>query len=951
MEQVITLDDVRRAQAARDPSLADLMLALCNASEPRVAVRDEALTWQKMRRKQMTRSFRKLAPEARRQQRLADWKTLEAPDAEVPLPDRLWLHQVLQELWQDGSPWARRQLISAIGQLPLKWGPWRAMKQIFKEAEEKRDWEMFGALAARFDTEYTQWRQRGDVKRPTLRYLVRRAWRTLRRLGVHMPSVYPDAAVELLRHYPERAMLRRSWIANQIFFHELSGAYTRGSFRRTDYARGRGAGPNLQHRAFAAAWQRTPRPLFALLESADSDVVRAFAAESLKADFRTQLREVEASWVVRLIGVRSAAVDKFVVWILDNVPRFEPGAFRQLGLHDAVLSMLDSASPEAAAWSAQYARTHGRDLPLGRLVRLANSDHDAVRQLARDLLRDRDPRTDVGLEAWGQLLGTRHGHDLAAEALQEHFGANELTLDWFRERLLSGVNAVVQFVTALLPKVHPEAQIPTSFYAGLLDDPKVDRRGAQFALRALSNRDLALVDVDVLRRAVLFQSSRGAVQGWVREGKLQAQRLGVDFVKSLASPSSWDADAWIAALRTSEREWARSLKFDDALSDWAMELLGDPRVFTASEVGLAWLLDMVSRSEPRFHDFAVTTLTRSFAPADFVASGDAMAGAERLYEMATSEGPSDEPERKFALHYLRLHHPQIHIDERERSLAAGAELPAAFLTFERASAMAADERKPVRDVALAWMKQELVRWQPSLAQLVALSELPHDDVGAFVALALTAEDRNEHRRYRLDPARLNPEGVYRFCESLHAGTRALGMRLISLHSRLAVPEELFRLTESPDRQVRAFVVRQLWAQYRARPSSTVWQPPTRQDDDGPQAAPVPDRWPAEQGDVRAFLRRSLFGIPPARLPKKSSTDGLRPLPARRAKLALIEVCRDLALDDREFAARVTPLFQEFLGSRGQAESAACLVALTRIRARWSDLGGLPANPSTGAEAR
>ena len=38
------------------------------------------------------------------------------------------------------------------------------------------------------------------------------------------------------------------------------------------------------------------------------------------------------------------------------------------------------------------------------LVRLANNSHEAVRKLAQDLLGERDPRKDVGLAAWGELL-------------------------------------------------------------------------------------------------------------------------------------------------------------------------------------------------------------------------------------------------------------------------------------------------------------------------------------------------------------------------------------------------------------------------------------------------------------------------------------------------------------------------------------------------------------------
>jgi hypothetical protein len=58
---------------------------------------------------------------------------------------------------------------------------------------------------------------------------------------------------------------------------------------------------------------------------------------------------------------------------------------------------------------------------------------------------------------------------------------------------------------------------------------------------------------------------------------------------------------------------------------------------------------------------------------------------------------------------------------------------------------------------------------------------------------------------------------------------------------------------------------------------------------------------------------------------------LKPLPARRAKLELVEVMRDLALEDGGFAAGVLPLLEEFMTSRGRSERDACLVAVTRIR--------------------
>jgi hypothetical protein len=91
----------------------------------------------------------------------------------------------------------------------------------------------------------------------------------------------------------------------------------------------------------------------------------------------------------------------------------------------------------------------------------------------------------------------------------------------------------------------------------------------------------------------------------------------------------------------------------------------------------------------------------------------------------------------------------------------------------------------------------------------------------------------------------------------------------------------------------------------------------------------------------------LFEVPPGR-PEASPTEAtpagrrLKPLPARRAKLELVEVLRDLALEDAAFAAGVLPLLQEFMTSRGQSERAACLVAVTRIRHAHTTLGTLTA---------
>ncbi len=264
-----------------------------------------------------------------------------------------------------------------------------------------------------------------------------------------------------------------------------------------------------------------------------------------------------------------------------------------------------------------------------------------------------------------------------------------------------------------------------------------------------------------------------------------------------------------------------------------------------------------------------------------------------------------------------------------------------------------ETRKPLRDFVLELARWELPRWHPSAEALLAMHELPHADVRQFVAEALLADASPEKRRFRIDPETLASEGVYRFCESIDADTRKLGMQIIQRSPRLQVPEELFRLAESPDRLIRGFVIRSLWGVYRDRGVTPDWKPPVpatstigaaakkaaaQPEPRGPGVPHRPDKPPAPQQTLAQFLRRVLFEIPPGRpeaAPAETAeaAQRVKPRPARRAKLEMVELLRDLALEDSAFAGGVVPLLEEFMTTRGLSERAACLVAVTRIRHR------------------
>lgn len=955
MSTTITLEDIRNAWASQDPELPRMIVDLASANEYHRHQRkkDGAFTFADYSRTIRAWNFKYKPLEERVHFRVERMKELEAQDPEIPLPDRIKLWSIIEELWQAGGPYERNCLLEVIAKVPFRWGAWRAIKRIFKQAEERADTEIFGAIAARVDQAYYNHRD-GEIRRRTLSYMRRRAWRFLRRQAETLPAVYVDAAVDILRFYTigSNYHWKSTWIANHIWYHDLERSYGRGNFRLP----WREPSP-IKHRAYAELWRRTPRPLFTLLERACSEKVRAFAVEALKTDFRASLREVEPAWVQRLISVSSESIHNFVVWLLKNVPRFEQGAFRELGLHEPVLGLLNSPSSEACSYAASYARTHARDLPLDQLIRLIDNPNAEVRKLAVDLIQDRDPRNDIGLEAWGQMLESQHGHELAASVLRKHFGTRELSPEWFRERLLSDNNKVFKFATDLLPKVHSFDSLGSSFFQGLLDDKRIDSgfkwNVISYVFETLEKFPADQLDLEFFKRALLRGQMSPTVRTWIQNGRLDASRFGIGFFKSLAHWPQWDSDAWVKELKSNGPSWAENLNFDAGLSSFAFEILGDGRTFKAKDIGFDWLMELAGSVEEHIHNFAVETMIRAFKPADFDDQNSVEGGCQTLWDMAT-DGEEETPRSRFALGYLRNHHPQLTASLRgkDEAFTGDALIPESFFSFERVRPLFTDHRRRLRAFGIELAHWDFARWQPDMSVLCKLCESSFGEVFQFISKALLAEDKEEHKCFRLDPDSLSPESVYRFCESLDKPTRDLGMKLIQRDSRLADPTELFRLSESPDRQVQAFVIRTIWSLYRAKGITSHWTPPPPAPKKGAKAeasesstgssaesralAQKPENNPASPEALRSFLRQILFTVAPARLPKASRSklqegSRLKPLPARKAKLALIEVMRDLSLEDRGFAAFVQPLLKEFMGSRGKSEQAACLVALTRIQ--------------------
>lgn len=1050
----LTLSDIEKAWALKDPALVDYMLAL--ATQPDLPsdkpIRAEAPTFQKFVNTIFSYNFLQKTPEAQKAWRLEQIRLLEADDAEVPLAERLKLHKIILLLWTDKSPYARHVLLEVIRRIPLVYGSWRALKHIFKAAEAENDYQLLGALATRCDMATQQ-----EFSRATLLYMRRRAWRYLRQLGQTLPAVYPEAASYFLAAYEDNTAWQQTWVANHIFYHETH-AYDAANFGYVSPKIGL-----LEKRAFKATWQRSPEPLLRLLSMARAEQIRKFACDALKADFAVILRDVEAQWLIDLANLptHSQAIDNFIVWLLQNSPKLEQQQFRALGLHQVVLGLLESNDKDALNYAIQYAKAHARDLPVTELLRLALKPNPELVKLIRQLISERDPRSEIGLEAWGQLLCLEAYYDFAAEALRKHFGRKELTPEWFQQRLLDSMLGF-KFAKHSLLELHPLKTLSSRYFQGILEqlDTTNDEHNelANFALTQLAQLDLTELAPAFIQTALFHPFLTWKFREWLQNDTLKTRQLPLDFYQALAYEPDWYVHPFIQNLRQSNLPWTKYLSFDASLAEQVRGWLADVRRFSPADLGFEWLMKLVNREEAAYHDFAVKLMIKAFTPADFapkqtaiptsnapvatdktidldkktflftgklstMTRGEAEAkvsaangknsgsvnakldylvigdegsplygngrkgskqvsaekliaegagikiisetaflqmlageqrefsedtlveGCKTLWSMAVEK--PDTPISKFAIQYLRYHHPELCLKLTDRPVDPGTEIPTSFATFEQFKPLFNQANVPLRHMALDYANYEFARWNPSVADLLALTESKYSDVREFVSKALTEETSQENRRYRLDASLLPAADVYSFCEARSAATRQLGMQLIQQHEKFQLPEALFQLTESPDRELRGFVVRILWSLYRRYSTTAHWQPslPVMANlsavDKAKREAALkklgtglpkhPDNLPADKDALQQLLRRWLYEIPPGRMGNERLKTSLKPLSASKAKKALIETFRDVALDDAEFAQLVLPLFKNFTRSNGLMEQAACLVAVTRLQ--------------------
>ena len=925
-ERELIFSDVKRAAERRDPELANLIVRYLELRDPpeykpeeglapgeRTVSLEDAWTLTKLKRAIHPDRMRRLDPREAHTTRIAAWSSLMS--AQYP-PPRLRLGLLLVELYEAGDEPAHAALMDVFRRGRVCWGFWQGFKRVYKLAEERHDAAMFGVLAWRLDAMSQTQTARGEVSSATFKYMKRRAWRYLRHLGQAIPEIFPAFAVQVLRHYPASHTFYDSWVASQIWARQ-DLLWSTSSWME-------GPPEDITRRAFNDSWKLSPEPLLRLIEDANNDKVCDFAIRGLKEDFPDALREVAPEWLARIGAKPLVAIHDFVVGVLTDSPEFHQAKLKDLGLHDMVLGWLSSDWAAARAYALDYARAHAPDIPVPDLVELLRDGSKEVVEFVANRLGERTA-SELGAATLIALIGQRITRKMAVQKFGSILKAPDITEEQFL-LLAMGNSEQQKFVKEFYKQAN--TKVPAKYYIALLAHPGCSWSHRREAMAELATRTGSEIGIEWIKEAMIDQQLAGDVGEWLTRGLFKGEDLDV--------------------------EWVKGMVMRPSLRSTALEILGNRELVQAHRVGLRWLLALARQVDETLQTFAQRYLLEHFAPSDFAAdagSDDVAVGIRRLWSLAVG---SDEPEsvRSFAGLYLKFHHPDLSQALPEaRALGVKPRLGHDAYGLEVVRPLLFDNRADVRKLAAAIADVELVRWGDK-DLLYELAASKHR-----IGRALASDKLLQIGKPGADPQRIPGEDwldaarSFALAESHIKATREISLSLIRRHyERLGGARRLAWLMESPHREVRLFAVRLLWDMHRPLAIPTNWEPKRGE-------APVAvsgDRFDSVEA-LRQFMRTVLFGLPPGRMERREGGKGGelpdRPLPASVAKQRLLEVVRDMALEDLAFTNVVLPVLEEFMNSEAMGEWHSCVAALAQIRHRHPSVETvLPAGSLSGGHS-
>jgi predicted DNA-binding WGR domain protein len=342
----------------------------------------------------------------------------------------------LQLLYLLDTTVTRPALLAALYSLPLVTPFFYSLRYVFKAAEFRRDAEVFGILAYRFETARANRTPRTYEKNvlkvytsASREYLRRRSWRTLRRMGQLGDLDYVKMAVGILLPFsdadakPVRSGYKCHWDAyapyrafnGALYTHSpryelVSG--TKAWRTRGKYTPG-GAVPAAREEAFPALWEAAPEGLLHLLAESACTPVHEFAAKALGTctDFTAKLEDDDLTML---------AASPYAVTAALGYDLAKQASARGLSASTALLLALASSVHEPArTFAVSLIEARRTDLLTDTvfLTALVIAKYADTRTFARRFLRSASLPSETGAALVGRIVATLIALGAGSEAI------------------------------------------------------------------------------------------------------------------------------------------------------------------------------------------------------------------------------------------------------------------------------------------------------------------------------------------------------------------------------------------------------------------------------------------------------------------------------------------------------------------------------------------------------
>ncbi|MDY7013709.1 MAG: WGR domain-containing protein, partial [Cyanobacteriota bacterium] len=488
------------------------------------------------------------------------------------------------------------------------------LRHIFKMAEYRHDAEMFGIFAYRFEKERSAYYRPYSYR--TRKYLRRRVWRTLRKLGEEGDRAYIDLAVEILLNHadedaeaPKESIFSRwnfsaqksesyankwdSFAAYLTFNHilyEHSPRYvfmpgTRAWRCRPHYTPG-DPEPERREEAFPELWERHPEALLRLLLQSRCRPVHHFATKALRV-CQAFCAEINLATLIQLLSQSYAVTAQFGFEVArERYSPDNPNLELVLALANCTF---EPARAQARQWIEQTQNAFLESTSF--IVSLVLSPHSDTRIFARNFLSHAPLSEEMAKVLSGRIIAElltcdrdpSFQGDTGSERLQE---IGETLLLCFAPQLrvlglkiiqdlLEHPLAGVQEIGARLLLNHetPATELPSGLIDSLMTSPYEAIRVIGMRIFGQLGDEKLLQDYDLLVAIAtsvlpdLRQSVRPVIQRLATAHPPFAAQLATELIHFLLLPENYEGvhQDLVALLRDRVPGWMSEIDRETAM--------------------------------------------------------------------------------------------------------------------------------------------------------------------------------------------------------------------------------------------------------------------------------------------------------------------------------------------------------------------------------------------------